>query len=61
VLPNYRLFFYPKHMYNFKLYSSIIHHGTRRDIGYIQVEVVLTTKVKVVNVGAKRQKILKIN
>lgn len=48
-------------MYNFKLYSSIIHHGTRRDIGYIQVEVVLTTKVKVVNVGAKRQKILKIN
>ncbi len=42
------------------LYSSIIHHGNGRDIGYIQVEVVLTTIVKVVNEGAKRQKTFKI-
>lgn len=60
--PKLQIVFQPKtHGTILSLYSSIIHHGTRRDIGYIQVEVALTTKGKVVNVVAKRQKTLKIN
>jgi hypothetical protein len=61
VFPNYRFFKPKRHGTILSLYSSIIHHGTRRYIGYIQVEVVLTTKGKVVNVATKRQKTLKIN
>jgi hypothetical protein len=38
------------------IYSNKIYHGTYRSIGYTQVGVDLTTRVKIANACAKRQR-----
>jgi hypothetical protein len=41
------------------IYSNKIYHGTCKNIGYTQVGVDLTTRVKFANTCAKRQRDLK--
>ncbi len=38
------------------IHSNKIYHGTCRNIGYTQVGVALTTRLKIANVGAKKQR-----
>jgi hypothetical protein len=53
------IFFHPQHGSILGMYFYKIYHGTCRNIGYIQVGVALTTKVKIANVGGKRQRNLR--
>jgi hypothetical protein len=59
VLLEYMIFFHPQHGSILRMYFYKIYHGTCRNIGYTQVGVAFTTKVKIANVGAKRQRNLK--
>ncbi len=56
MLLEYKIFFHPQHGNILGIHSNKIYHGTWRNIGYTQVGAILTTKVKIANVGAKIQK-----
>jgi hypothetical protein len=61
VLLEYKIFFHPQHGSILGIHSNKIYHGTRRNIGYTQVGVILTTKVKIASVGAKIQRDLSLS
>jgi hypothetical protein len=50
---NTRCFFHSQHDIILGRHSNKIYHGTCRNIGYTQVGVALTTRLKIANVGAK--------
>jgi hypothetical protein len=59
LIPKYKVLFCPQHGIILDIYSNKVYHGTCRSIGYTQVGVALTTRVKIANACAKRQRDLK--
>lgn len=60
LLPEYGLFFRPRHGTILGFKSRIVYHGTRRNVGFTQVAVALFTKLKIMRGGLKRKSILEL-
>jgi hypothetical protein len=56
LLPKYKVFFHSQHGIIIGIYSNKTYHGTCRNVGYTQVGVALTTRLKIANAGAKRER-----
>jgi len=56
LLPKYKVFFHSQHGIILGKYSNKIYHGTCRNVRYTQVSVALTTRLKIANRGARRQR-----
>lgn len=58
ILPEYGVYFQPRHGSVMALKSNLVYHGTRKNIGFTQVGVALFTKKKLVYGGEKRKRII---
>lgn len=60
LIPEYGIYFSPRHGSTLALESRAIYHGTRKKIGFTQLGIVLLTKKEVVTGGIRRKREIEI-